>query len=60
MFSNPTQTDHVHFTGVYSLSVDDYHRIKEMLLSFIAEANFLVGPSKNEEGIALTCDLFRI
>lgn len=53
-------SDHVHFTGVYTLSKNDYHRVKEMLLSFIADANSLVGPSACEEGIALTCDLFRI
>lgn len=55
-----TASDHVHFTGVYSVSIDDYQRIKEMLLSFLADTNLLIGPSKNEEGIALTCDLFRI
>ncbi len=56
---NP-QSDHVHFTGVYTLSLNDYHRVKEMLLSFIAEANLIVGPSACEEGVAITCDLFRI
>lgn len=54
------QSDHIHFTGVYTVSITDYHRIKEMLLSFIADTNLLVGPSECEEGIALTCDLFRI
>lgn len=56
---NPS-TDHVHFTGVYSLSVSDLNRIKEMLLSFVADANEIVGPSECEETIALTCDLFRV
>ncbi len=53
-------SDHVHFTGVYTLSFDDFQRVKDMLLNFIAEANLIVGPSKCEEGVAITCDLFRI
>jgi hypothetical protein len=53
-------SDHVHFTGVYTLSKEDFQRIKDMLLSFIEEANQIIGPSSCEEGIALTLDLFRI
>jgi hypothetical protein len=53
-------SDQVHFTGVYTLSVQDFHRIKEMLLSFISDANGIVGPSECEEGIVLLCDLFPI
>lgn len=53
-------SDHVHFTGVYTLSKTDYERVKDLLLNFIAEANSIVGPSECEEAIALTCDFFRI
>lgn len=53
-------SDHVHFTGVYTLSHSDFERVKEMLLSFIADANAIVAPSECEEAIALTCDFFRI
>jgi uncharacterized protein (TIGR02147 family) len=51
---------HVHFTAVQTLSKEDYERIKALLLDFISEASRIAGPSKPEEGIALTCDLFRI
>jgi len=55
-----TTADHVHFTGVYTLSFDDFQRIKDMLLTFISDANRIIGPSKCEEGIVLACDLFRV
>jgi len=50
----------LHFTGVLTLSRKDVVRIKELLLDFITEANRISGPSKPEECIALTCDLFPI
>lgn len=50
----------VHFTAVQTLSRSDFERIKELLLQFIAEASQIAGPSRPEEGIAITCDLFKI
>lgn len=58
--SQNINTDHIHFTGVYTLSFDDYHRIKEMLLAFISDANKIIGPSQCEEGVVLLCDFFKI
>ena len=55
-FSN----DSVHFTGVYTLSETDALKLKEMMLEFISSANRVVGPSENEECIAICCDLFKI
>lgn len=51
---------HIHFTGVHTLSLSDFEKLKELLLSFIAEATRMAGPSQPEEAVALTCDLFRI
>jgi len=50
----------VHFTAVQTVSHADYERLKELLLQFIAEASQIAGPSKPEEGIAITCDLFKV
>ena len=54
------ETDNIHFTGVHTLSRVDFERLKELMLSFIAEATQVAGPSEPEEAIAITCDLFRI
>lgn len=50
----------VHYTGVHTLSKTDLNRLKEMLLNFISEASALTSPSKPEEAIALTLDLFSL
>lgn len=52
--------DSVHFTAVYTLSESDAVKLKEMMLEFISSANRVVGPSDNEECIAICCDLFKI
>jgi len=50
----------VHFTMAHTMSREDYDRLKELLLKFISEATQLAGPSKPEDVVALTCDLFEI
>lgn len=50
----------LHFTSVQTLSKDDFERIKALLLDFISDASSIAGPSKPEEGVALTCDFFKI
>lgn len=48
----------LHFTGVYSMSRADYGKLKELLMDFIEQTSSIVGPSHEEELVALTCDLF--
>lgn len=50
----------VHYTGVHTLSKSDFQRLKELLLNFISEAATITGPSKPEEAIAMTLDLFSL
>ena len=50
----------VHFTAVQTVSLKDYDRLKNLLLDFISKFSALAAPSTPEEGIALTCDLFKI
>lgn len=52
--------DSIHFTAVYTLSEHDALKLKEMMLEFISSANRIVGPSENEECVAICCDLFKI
>lgn len=54
------ESSSIHFTGVHTLSVPDYERLRELLLTFLEEANQIAGPSESQEAVALTCDLFRI
>ena len=54
------ENTNVHYTAVQTVSKADFARLKELLLQFISEASQIAGPSKPEEGLALTCDLFTI
>jgi len=54
------ENGNVHFTIVQTLSREDFERLKELMLQFISECTEIAGPSKPEEGIAMTCDLFRV
>lgn len=49
----------IHFTVVQTISKQDFERIKALLLEFISESSAISGPSKPEEAIVLTCDLFK-
>jgi uncharacterized protein (TIGR02147 family) len=50
----------VHFTAVQTVSHEDFTRLKEMLLQFISDLSQVTGPSKPEEGVAITFDFFKI
>ncbi len=50
----------IHFTGVLTLSKEDYQKIKELLLDRIRDATQISGPSKPQECVALTLDFFKV
>jgi uncharacterized protein (TIGR02147 family) len=50
----------VHFTVVQSLSHNVYEKIRSSLLRFIADSSRLAGPSKEEELVCMSYDLFRV
>ena len=56
---NLGQGESVHYTGVQTMSVEDAQKIKELLLNFLGDASRIASPSKPEECLALTCDLFK-
>lgn len=51
-------SDVVHFTGAYTIAREDFGKIKELLLEYIQKINQVAGPSKAEDLIAITCDVF--
>lgn len=52
--------DSVHYTVLHTLSREDAVRFKSVLMDFLTETRELVGPSKEEEMICFSCDLFSL
>jgi len=50
----------VHYTAVYSLSRSDYQHLKEKMIDLIAHTRKIIGPSKEEELICFSCDIFAV
>jgi uncharacterized protein (TIGR02147 family) len=53
-------TSGVHYTAVYSLSRQDYQHLKDKMLDLVEYTRKVVGPSKEEEMVCFTCDLFTV
>jgi len=56
---NPSD-DGVHYTVVQSLSKEDYTVLKHMLVETIDNFSAIASPSKEEELICFSCDLFKV
>lgn len=54
------RVDDLHFTGVYSLSQEDYQFIRELLLQTIEKANQVISKSSEEILINLNADLYAL
>ncbi|MGE0631738.1 MAG: TIGR02147 family protein [Pseudobdellovibrionaceae bacterium] len=50
----------LHYTAIHSLSVKDMEVLRTIFVEAIAKSRAVVGPSKDEELICLTCDLFAV
>jgi uncharacterized protein (TIGR02147 family) len=50
----------LHFSTVVSLSVEDYEKVKEVFIKAISSAREIIGPSKEEEIVAITLDAFKL
>jgi uncharacterized protein (TIGR02147 family) len=57
---NKSDASTVHFTGVYAISQDDYHKLQQMILHFIKELNQKITESGSEELICFNCDYFKV
>ena len=58
--SHDPGSDGVHYTVVQSVSQRDYLKIKELLLAVIDDYSKIAAPSKEEELISFSCDVFRV
>ena len=56
--SSIPHSNSVHYTAVYSLSKSDYQHLKDKMRDLIEHSRKLVAPSKEEELVCFTCDLF--
>lgn len=52
--------DNIHYTNVQTASLEDIERLKNLALEFIRECNHLLGPSKAEDGVVITLDVFKL
>jgi uncharacterized protein (TIGR02147 family) len=50
----------LNYTAVYTLSKNDYKKIRSMLVNFIDHSRSLVLPSKEEILVCLNCDFFEV
>ena len=52
--------ENIHFTNFQVASRGDIEKIKSLALEFIRNCNQRLGPSKSEDGVAITLDIFKI
>ncbi len=53
-------TDHLHYSSVFTLSEEDYPRVKEILTKALSEALKAITSSPEENGAAICLDLFKL
>ncbi|EQC48747.1 TIGR02147 family protein [Bacteriovorax sp. BSW11_IV] len=54
------QSGSLHYTGVHSLSLDDFEKVKQICLNSIDEAHKIIRPSKEEELVFFGIDFFKV
>jgi DNA-binding transcriptional regulator YhcF (GntR family) len=50
----------IHYASLYTLSQEDYEKLRRLVFDFIESARTVVEPSKEEQLCAMVCDLFVI
>lgn len=58
--SQSSDTDGVHYTNLQSMTLEDYNRIKNLILETIEKSEKIAGPSLPKEMINLNIDLFKV
>lgn len=51
-------SDGIHYTSTFSMSREDYSLLKARILGFLDECRSVIGPSREEELVALNLDFF--
>lgn len=59
-FGGEGEEDHVHYTGVHSLSKDDFQRLKRQIREFLVQTDRLIRPSAEETACVLCLDLVEL
>jgi uncharacterized protein (TIGR02147 family) len=59
-FGAEGEEDHVHYTGVHSLSKEDFTRLKRMIREFLVQTDRLIRPSAEETACVLCVDLVEL
>jgi uncharacterized protein (TIGR02147 family) len=54
------KTDSLHYSAVFAISVDDFEKVKEMIVNSIERINQKISLSPSEEVAAFTCDIFKV
>jgi len=57
--SQNINSEGIHYTSAFTVSKQDYEKLKTMLLKFIDNQRSIIGPSACEELVCFTCDLFK-
>ena len=53
-----TQEDSLHYSSVFTVSVEDYKNLKELVIQTIVKSRDLIAPSESEKLVCLNCDVF--
>ncbi len=60
MDSQNLNSDGVHYTGVQSMSEEDYKKIKNLILDTISRSEKIASPSEPQELVSIGIDIFRV
>jgi uncharacterized protein (TIGR02147 family) len=53
-------SDSLHYSSAFTMSAEDYKRLKSSVLSMIEKGREIIGPSDAEELYSFSCDLFKV
>jgi plasmid maintenance system antidote protein VapI len=59
-FGGEGEDDHLHYTGVHSLSKEDFARLKRQIREFLVQTDRLIRPSPEETACVLCLDLVEL
>jgi uncharacterized protein (TIGR02147 family) len=50
----------LHYSSVFTLSAEDFHKVKAMIVAYVDSLHKIISPSEPEELVCLGCDLFKV
>ncbi len=58
--ASKTENNGIYFSGVYAISESDFEKLKEKILTYVADINSMVSKSPSEKVVCFNCDWFSI